>query len=73
MKVASAHPFPNNDPHCLSIPKVQRCCVSRYAMIDDINFAAMSPNVLPLHLLGFDRSPVFGLMNNLIVVNSSSV
>ena len=47
--------------------------MSRYAMIDDIDFAAMSPNVIPLHLLGFDRSPVFGLMNNLIVVNSSSV
>ena len=48
-KVASTHPFPNSDPHCLSIPNVQRCCVSRYAMIDDIDFAAMSPNAIPLH------------------------
>ena len=28
VKVASTHPFPNNDPHCLSIPNLQRCCVS---------------------------------------------
>ena len=42
-------------------------------MIDDINFAAMLPNAIPLHLFGFDRSPVFGIMDNLIVVNSSGV
>ena len=43
-------------------------------MIDDINFAAaMSPNAIPLHLFGFEMSPVFGIMDNLIVVNSSGV
>ena len=42
-------------------------------MIDDINFAAILPNVIPLHFFGFDGSPVFGIMDNLIVVNSSGV
>ena len=53
VKVASRHPFPNNNQHCSSIPNMQRWFVSQFAMIDDINFAAMSHNAIPLHLFGW--------------------
>ena len=73
MNVASAHPFPNNEPHCSSIPKVAMCLVSLVAIIDDINFAAISPSAMPLHLFGLDKSPVFGRIHRPNLVNASGL
>ena len=70
VNVASAKPFPKSEPHCSSIPNFARCVVSQLARIDDVVFAQISPNAMPLHLFGFDKSPLVGKMQSLSLVNS---
>jgi hypothetical protein len=60
VKVASAHPFPKREWHCSSIPKLDRYLVSLVAMMDDMHFAAISPNAIPCQLFGSAKLPFFG-------------
>lgn len=43
------------------------CFVSLVAIIKDINFTAILPNVIPLHLFKLDKTQVFGEYIDLIL------
>ena len=49
------------------------CFVSLVAIIDEITFAATSPNAMPLHLFGLDKSPVFRRIHRPNFVNASGL
>jgi hypothetical protein len=71
--VASAHPFPNRELHCSSMPKSDRYLVSLLAMMDDMHFAAISPNAISRHLFGSAKSPFFGKILSLICCQSTGL
>ena len=72
MNDASARPFRKIKKHCSSIPKVAIYLLSCVAIIEDINFVAMSPNAISLHyLFGLHKSPVFRRINRLNLVKAS--
>jgi hypothetical protein len=53
-------------------PRLQRYLVSLVAMMEEMHFAAMSPNAIPCHLFGSAKLPFFGKMLSLICCQNRS-